>query len=286
MAAILMDGKALAERVRGEVAAEVAELGHVGLATVLVGDDPASDVYIRGKHRAATEVGIDARDLRLPATIAQTELLQVVAGLNADDAVDGVLVQLPLPEGLDEGAVIRAVAPLKDVDGFHPTSAGQLLSGEPTFVSATPLGVMELLREYEVPLRGAHAVVVGRSQIVGKPAALLLLAEHATVTICHSRTRDLGAVTRQADVLVAAVGSPGLVRADMVKPGAAVVDVGITRGEDGLHGDVAPEVADVAGLLTPVPGGVGPMTIAMLLRNTVRAARYRRGLLAFPGIGG
>jgi len=277
-----MDGKGLAERVRGEVALEVAEVGHVGLATVLVGEDPASDVYIRGKHRAATEVGIDARDLRLPATISQEELLRVVAELNADDSIDGVLVQLPLPEGLDEPSVIRAVAPVKDVDGFHPVSAGQLLGGVPTFVGATPLGVLELLREYDVPLLGAHAVVIGRSQIVGKPAALLLLAEHATVTICHSRTRDLGAVARGADVLVAAVGSPGIVTAEMVKPGAAVVDVGITRTDEGLRGDVAPDVAKVAGLLTPVPGGVGPMTIAMLLRNTVLAARYRRGLLAFP----
>ena len=283
MPATLMDGKALAERVRGEVALEVAELGHVGLATVLVGEDPASDVYIRGKHRAATEVGIDARDLRLPATISQEELLRVVAELNADDSIDGVLVQLPLPEGLDEPSVIRAVAPVKDVDGFHPVSAGQLLGGVPTFVGATPLGVLELLREYDVPLLGAHAVVIGRSQIVGKPAALLLLAEHATVTICHSRTRDLGAVARGADVLVAAVGSPGIVTAEMVKPGAAVVDVGITRTDEGLRGDVAPDVAKVAGLLTPVPGGVGPMTIAMLLRNTVLAARYRRVLLAFPG---
>ena len=283
MPATLMDGKALAERVRGEVALEVAEVGHVGLATVLVGEDPASDVYIRGKHRAATEVGIDARDLRLPATISQEELLRVVAELNADDSIDGVLVQLPLPEGLDEPSVIRAVAPVKDVDGFHPVSAGQLLGGVPTFVGATPLGVLELLREYDVPLLGAHAVVIGRSQIVGKPAALLLLAEHATVTICHSRTRDLGAVARGADVLVAAVGSPGIVTAEMVKPGAAVVDVGITRTDEGLRGDVAPDVAKVAGLLTPVPGGVGPMTIAMLLRNTVLAARYRRVLLAFPG---
>jgi len=282
MPATLMDGKGLAERVRGEVALEVAEVGHVGLATVLVGEDPASDVYIRGQHRAATDVGIDARDLRLPATISQEELLRVVAELNADDSIDGVLVQLPLPEGLDEPSVIRAVAPVKDVDGFHPVSAGQLLGGVPTFVGATPLGVLELLREYDVPLLGAHAVVIGRSQIVGKPAALLLLAEHATVTICHSRTRDLGAVARGADVLVAAVGSPGIVTAEMVKPGAAVVDVGITRTDEGLRGDVAPDVAKVAGLLTPVPGGVGPMTIAMLLRNTVLAARYRRGLLAFP----
>jgi methylenetetrahydrofolate dehydrogenase (NADP+)/methenyltetrahydrofolate cyclohydrolase len=192
-------------------------------------------------------------------------------------------VQLPLPDGLDEAGVIAAIAPTKDVDGLHPMNGGLLLSGSPTFVGATPLGVMALLAEYDVELHGARAVVVGRSQIVGKPAALLLLAEHATVTICHSRTRDLVAHLREADVVVAAVGIPGLVTAGMVKPGAAVVDVGITRGEDGLKGDVAPDVADVAGLLTPVPGGVGPMTIAMLLRNAVQAARYRRGLLAYPG---
>jgi methylenetetrahydrofolate dehydrogenase (NADP+) / methenyltetrahydrofolate cyclohydrolase len=278
-----MDGKALAERVRAQVAGEVAELGRVGLATVLVGDDPASDVYVRGKHRAASEVGIGSRDLRLPATTTQDELLAVVAEVNEDDDVDGLLVQLPLPDGLEEARVIAAIAPAKDVDGLHPLNAGLLLSGSPTFVGATPLGIMALLAEYAVDLRGARAVVVGRSEIVGKPVALLLLAEHATVTICHSRTRDLAGHLREADVVVAAVGVPGLVTADMIKPGAAVVDVGITRGADGLLGDVAPAVADVAGLLTPVPGGVGPMTIAMLLRNAVQAARYHRGVLAYPG---
>ena len=281
--ATLMDGKALAARIRAGVAEEVAGLGHVGLATVLVGDDPASDVYIRGKQTAAAEAGIDARDVRLPAETTDEELLAVVAELNADDAVDGLLVQLPRPDHLDEEAVIRAVAPTKDVDGFHPVNAGQLLGGAPTFVGATPLGVMELLREYAVELRGADALVIGRSQIVGKPAALLLLAEHATVTLAHSRTRDLPDHVRRADVVVAAVGRPALVTAAMVKPGATVIDVGITRTDDGLRGDVDPGVAEVAGLLTPVPGGVGPMTIAMLLRNAVRAARYRRGLLAFPG---
>ena len=278
-----MDGKALAARIRTGVAEEVAELGHVGLATVLVGDDPASDVYVRGKQTAATEAGIEARDIRLPAETTQDELLAVVAGLNADDDVDGLLVQLPLPAHLDEEQVVNAVAPVKDVDGFHPVNAGRLLAGAPTFVGATPLGVLELLRVYEVELRGANALVIGRSQFVGKPAALLLLAEHATVTLAHSRTRDLADHVRRADVVVAAVGRPGLVTPEMVKPGAAVVDVGITRTEDGLRGDVEPAVADVAGLLTPVPGGVGPMTIAMLLRNAVRAARYRRGDLAFPG---
>ena len=283
VAATLMDGRALAERVRAEVAAEVRELGHVGLATVLVGEDPASDVYIRGKHRAATEAGIEARDVRLPASASEAELLSAVDELNGDDDVDGLLVQLPLPDGLDEARVIRSIAPIKDVDGLHPLNAGELFSGTPTFVGATPVGIMALLAEYEVELTGARAVVVGRSQIVGKPVAHLLLAEHATVTICHSRTRDLDAVVREADVVVAAVGRPGVITAPMVRPGAAVVDVGITRTEDGLKGDVDPNVAAVAGLLTPVPGGVGPMTIAMLLRNAVLAARYRRGVLAYPG---
>ena len=278
-----MDGRALAERVRARVAEDVQELGHVGLATVLVGDDPASDVYIRGKQRAAAEVGIDARDVRLPASATEADLISTVEELNADDGVDGLLVQLPVPDVIDESRLMRTVAPMKDLDGFHPVNAGHLLTGSPTFVGATPLGIMALLAEYGVELRGADAVVVGRSEIVGKPAALLLLAEHATVTICHSRTRDLGSILRRADVIVAAVGSAGLVTAEMVKPGAAVVDVGITRTADGLAGDVAPDVAEVAGLLTPVPGGVGPMTIAMLLDNAVRAARYRRGLLAYPG---
>ncbi|HEY7795259.1 MAG TPA: bifunctional 5,10-methylenetetrahydrofolate dehydrogenase/5,10-methenyltetrahydrofolate cyclohydrolase [Gaiellaceae bacterium] len=283
MAATLMDGKALAARIREEVAAEVAAFPRaIGLATVLVGDDPASDVYIRAKHRSTLEVGIEARDLRLPQETSEVELLALVAELNADDAVDGILVQLPLPEQIDEGRIIRAVDPLKDVDGFHPLNAGLLLAGTPGHVPGTPLGVLELLDEYGVELQGANAVVLGRSDIVGKPVALLLLHRHATVTICHSRTRDLAAETSRADVLVAAVGVPGIVRPELVKEGAAVVDVGITRTENGLVGDVAPEAADRAGLLTPVPGGVGPMTIAMLLRSTVRAARYRAGLLAHP----
>jgi methylenetetrahydrofolate dehydrogenase (NADP+)/methenyltetrahydrofolate cyclohydrolase len=278
-----MDGKALAARIREEVAREVAAFGSpIGLATVLVGDDPASEVYIRLKHKATLEVGIDARDLRLPATTSEQELLALVAALNADEAVDGILVQLPLPGGLDENRVINAIDPLKDVDGIHPLNGGLLLAGTPAHVPGTPLGVLALLDEYGVELQGAKAVVIGRSDIVGKPVALLLLHRHATVTICHSRTRDLAAETSQADVLVAAVGVPGLVGPEMVKEGAAVIDVGITRTEDGLVGDVAPEVAGRAGLLTPVPGGVGPMTIAMLLRSTVRAARYRRKELAHP----
>jgi len=278
-----MDGKALAERVRAEVAEEVAGLGRpVGLATVLVGDDPASAVYVRSKQKACREVGIEPYDHNLSAETSQEELLALVEQLNADDAVTGILVQLPLPEQIDEDRIIRSISPIKDVDGFHPFSAGHLLQGTPTFVAATPAGIMEILREYEVDLQGARAVVIGRSNIVGKPMALLLLAEHATVTICHSRTRDLPAVVREADVIVAAVGRPDTVTADMVRDGATIVDVGINRTDEGLVGDVAPDVREKAGLLTPVPGGVGPMTIASLLRNTVRAARYQSGKLAFP----
>jgi methylenetetrahydrofolate dehydrogenase (NADP+) / methenyltetrahydrofolate cyclohydrolase len=278
-----MDGKALAERVRGEVAKEVAGLDRpVGLATVLVGDDPASAVYVRSKQKACREVGIEPYDHDLSAETSQEELLARVEQLNADDDVTGILVQLPLPEQIDEDHIIRSIKPIKDVDGFHPFNAGHLLQGSPTFVAATPAGIMEILREYDVELQGARAVVIGRSNIVGKPMALLLLAEHATVTICHSRTRDLPAVVREADVIVAAVGRPDTVTADMVREGATVVDVGINRTDDGLVGDVAADVEGIAGLLTPVPGGVGPMTIASLLRNTVRAARYQSGKLAFP----
>jgi methylenetetrahydrofolate dehydrogenase (NADP+) / methenyltetrahydrofolate cyclohydrolase len=278
-----MDGKALAERVRNEVAGEVAALGRpVGLATVLVGDDPASAVYVQNKQKACREVGIEPFDHNLSADTGQEELLALVGRLNEDDAVTGILVQLPLPEQIDEDHVIRSINPIKDVDGFHPFSAGHLFQGSPTFVAATPAGIMEILREYNVELKGARAVVIGRSNIVGKPMALLLLAEHATVTICHSRTRDLPAVVREADVIVAAVGHPQTVTADMVREGATVVDVGINRTDDGLVGDVAQDVREKAGLLTPVPGGVGPMTIASLLRNTVRAARYQSAALAFP----
>ncbi|MDQ3066881.1 MAG: bifunctional 5,10-methylenetetrahydrofolate dehydrogenase/5,10-methenyltetrahydrofolate cyclohydrolase [Actinomycetota bacterium] len=283
MSATLMDGRALAARIRAEVAREVTAFERpIGLATVLVGDDPASDVYIRMKHKATIEAGIEARDLRLPEETTEAELLALVSELNADDAIDGLLVQLPLPGQIDEGRIIRAVDPVKDVDGFHPVNAGLLLAGTPAHVGGTPLGILELLDEYEVALEGAEAVVIGRSDIVGKPVALLLLHRNATVTVCHSRTRDLAGAVSQADVVVAAVGVPGIVTAAMVKPGATVIDVGINRTEDGLVGDVAPEVAEVAGLLTPVPGGVGPMTIAMLLRSTIRAARYRTGVLAHP----
>jgi methylenetetrahydrofolate dehydrogenase (NADP+) / methenyltetrahydrofolate cyclohydrolase len=278
-----MDGKALAERVRGEVANEVADLRRpIGLATVLVGADPASAIYVRNKQKACREVGIEPIDHQLASDTSEAELLALVEQLNADEAVTGILVQLPLPEQIDEDRIIRSLNPIKDVDGFHPFSAGHLLQGSPTFVAATPAGIMEILREYDVELKGARAVVVGRSNIVGKPMALLLLAEHATVTICHSRTRDLPAVVREADVIVAAVGRAETVTTDMVREGATVVDVGINRTEDGVVGDVAHDVREKAGLLTPVPGGVGPMTIASLLRNTVRAARYQSGSLAFP----
>jgi methylenetetrahydrofolate dehydrogenase (NADP+)/methenyltetrahydrofolate cyclohydrolase len=281
-----MDGKALAERIRGELAEEVRELGELGLATVLFGDDPASDTYIRLKHKAAGEVGINARDIRLASNTTEDELLEQVTQLNDDDAIDGVLVQLPLPEHIDEARVIRAIDPVKDVDGLHPLNFGQLVLGSPAHVGATPVGVMRLLEEYEVPLEGARAVVVGRSNIVGKPAALLLLHANATVTVCHSRTRDLGAVTREADVLVVAVGHTNVIGPDDVREGATVIDVGMNRGDDGVVGDVDPAVVERAGLMTPVPGGVGPMTIAMLLASAVKAARYRRGILAFPGGGG
>jgi methylenetetrahydrofolate dehydrogenase (NADP+) / methenyltetrahydrofolate cyclohydrolase len=279
-----MDGAALAARTRAELKEEIATFGHVGLATVLVGDDPASEIYIRHKQKASQEVGIDAIDKRLPQTTSEEELLELVESLNDDDEIDGILVQTPLPDQIDEEHVMRAIDPMKDVDGLNPFSAGQLYLGRPTLVPATPLGVMSLLNEYDITTAGARAVVVGRSSLVGKPVAMLLLQANATVTMCHSKTADLSRHTLEADILVAAVGSPGLITANMVKPGAAVVDVGITRTEDGLRGDVHPDVAGTAGHLTPVPGGVGPMTIAALLGNAVRAARYRNGALAFPSI--
>jgi methylenetetrahydrofolate dehydrogenase (NADP+) / methenyltetrahydrofolate cyclohydrolase len=282
MSAVRMDGAALAARVRAELKADVEQVGHVGLATVLVGDDPASQVYIRLKHKAAEEVGIKALDKRLPEDTTEEELLEVVAELNADDEIDGILVQTPLPSQIDEARIMRSLDPMKDVDGLHPFNAGQLFIGRQTFVGATPIGVMRLLGEYRIPVAGARAVVVGRSVIVGKPLAMLLLQQNATVTMCHSRTDDLTRHTLDADILVAAVGQVGLITADMVKQGAAVIDVGINRTDSGLVGDVDPGVADIAAFLTPVPGGVGPMTIACMLENAVRAARYRRGALAFP----
>jgi methylenetetrahydrofolate dehydrogenase (NADP+) / methenyltetrahydrofolate cyclohydrolase len=282
MAATMMAGAALAARIRAGVAEEMHELGQVGLATVQVGEDEASTIYLRRKHEAASEAGIASIDRKVPEDVSEDEVLEAVAELNADDAIDGVLVQLPLPEHIDEARVITAVEPVKDVDGFHPFNAGQLYLGRPTHVPATPLGIMLLLNEHQVELDRARAVVIGRSDIVGKPVAHLLLQANATVTICHSHTDELARHTLDADVLVVAAGVPGIVSADMVKVGSAVVDVGINRTEAGLVGDVDPGAAERAAYITPVPGGVGPMTIAMLLRNTVRAARYRRGFLAFP----
>jgi methylenetetrahydrofolate dehydrogenase (NADP+)/methenyltetrahydrofolate cyclohydrolase len=277
-----MEGPPLAGRIRAEVGDEVRELGELRLVTVQVGEDPASTIYLRRKHEAAEEAGIASDDRKLPEETSEEELLELVSELNADDSVDGILVQLPLPPEIDEARIIRALDPVKDVDGFHPFNAGQLYLGRPTLVPATPLGIMALLAEHRIHLEGAEAVVVGRSDIVGKPIAHLLLQANATVTVCHSRTRDLARYTLEADVLVVAVGSPEVVTPDMVRQGSAVVDVGINRTENGVVGDVAPDAAELAAFLTPVPGGVGPMTIAMLLQNTVKAARYRRGLLAFP----
>ena len=283
MTAVRMDGKALAERVREEVAREVAELGHVGLATVLVGDDPASHVYIGAKHKAATDAGIDARDVRLPVETSEEHVLDLVDQLNRDEEVDGILVQLPLPSHMNETRVTYAVSPAKDVDGFHPFNAGNLYLGTPIHVPATPSGCMELLRAYEIDPAGKEAVVIGRSEIVGRPMAMLLMHANATVTVCHSRTAELASHVRRADIVVAAVGRPGIVTAEMVKPGAACLDVGLTRTDEGIRGDIDAAVEEVAGFLTPMPGGTGPMTIAMLLQSTLKAARYRRGLLDFPG---
>lgn len=277
-----MDGAALAARIRADLRDEVAEVGEISLATILVGEDPASQIYIRLKHEAAEAAGIRAIDQRLPKETSEEELVALVGELNEDDAIDGILVQTPLPGQIVEARVMRAIDPMKDVDGLHPFNAGQLYFGHPTLAPATPLGIMRLLDEYEVPVGGARAVVVGRSLIVGRPVAMLLLHGNATVTICHSRTDDLARETLEADILVVAVGQAGVVTPDMVKAGAAVVDVGMNRTEAGLVGDIDPGAAERAAFMTPVPGGVGPMTIAMLLQNTVRAARYRRGLLAFP----
>src|SRR2546423_3988827 len=260
-----MDGAALAARIRDEVKSEIAEVGSVRLATVLVGDDPASQIYIRLKHKAADEVGIEAIDKRRPAETPEDGLRELVEELNDDDSVDGILVQTPLPPQIDEARVMRALDPMKDVDGLHPFNAGQLFFGRQTLVGATPVGIMRLLGEYQVPVAGARAVVVGRSLIVGRPVAMLLLHANATVTICHSRTVDLARHTLDADILVAAVGQPHLITADMVKQGAAGIDVGMNRTDQGLFGDVGPGDAEVAAYLTPVPGGVGPMTIAALL---------------------
>ncbi|MFO7245564.1 MAG: bifunctional methylenetetrahydrofolate dehydrogenase/methenyltetrahydrofolate cyclohydrolase FolD [Thermaerobacter sp.] len=281
MAAQILDGRALADRVRQEVAARVADFRSStgitpGLAVVLVGDDPASQVYIRAKMRECERAGLRAELHHLPADARQDAVEAKLRELNSDPDVHGILLQWPVPSGLDYGQLIEAIAPIKDVDGFHPVNAGRLLEGRPRFVPCTPLGILRLLEAYDIPVAGRHAVVVGRSPIVGRPMAALLLAHDATVTICHSKTPDLASFTRQADVLVVAVGRPGLIGPQHVKPGAAVIDVGINRLPGGrLVGDVDFEaVRDVAGWITPVPGGVGPMTVAMLLHNTCEAARW------------
>jgi methylenetetrahydrofolate dehydrogenase (NADP+) / methenyltetrahydrofolate cyclohydrolase len=285
MAADTIDGKAIAQQVRAEVkdavSAWIADGGQQpGLATVLVGDDPASAVYVGGKQKASAEVGIAGFDHRLAHDVSHDEVARLLAELNDDPRVSGILLQLPTPPQVDGGALTEQIDPLKDVDGLTPISAGQLAKGRPGLRPCTPSGVMELLRRHDVALEGAEAVVVGRSDLVGKPVAALLLAENATVTTCHSRTRDLPAVCRRADVLVAAVGRPEMVRGDWVKEGAVVIDVGINRTDAGLVGDVDFEsAAQRARLITPVPGGVGPMTIAMLLRNTLEAARLQAGVL-------
>jgi methylenetetrahydrofolate dehydrogenase (NADP+)/methenyltetrahydrofolate cyclohydrolase len=279
MSATLIDGKAVAASLRAELAARVAGLGfQPGLAVVLVGDDPASAVYVRNKDRAAASVGIAVQTIRLPAETLQADLLARIAALNEDAAVDGILVQLPLPKHIDARAVIAAIDPAKDVDGLHPVNAGRLADGDPALVPCTPLGVMKLLDAAGIALRGARALVLGRSNLVGRPVAALLLNADATVTVAHSRTRDLPEECRRADILVAAVGRPEMVRGDWLRPGAVVIDVGINRLDDGrLVGDVAFEAAcAVASAITPVPGGVGPMTIACLLENTVQAALARR----------
>jgi methylenetetrahydrofolate dehydrogenase (NADP+)/methenyltetrahydrofolate cyclohydrolase len=288
MTAKRIDGKAAAQAVRDRVAAHVPEFERragrpPGLATVLVGEDPASAVYVRSKNRATAEAGMASFAHNLPDTITEDELLQLVLDLNADERVDGILVQLPLPNHIDAARVIATIDPSKDVDGFHAINAGRLATGLDALVPCTPLGCLRLLRSELGDLSGLNAVVVGRSNIVGKPMALLLLGEHATVTIAHSRTRDLPEVVRRADIVVAAVGRPEMVRGDWIKPGATVIDVGINRiptndGKGRLVGDVAyDEAVEVAAAITPVPGGVGPMTIAMLMRNTLVAAHRRAG---------
>ncbi|MFA9447043.1 bifunctional methylenetetrahydrofolate dehydrogenase/methenyltetrahydrofolate cyclohydrolase FolD [Egicoccus sp. AB-alg6-2] len=287
MTARIIDGKALAQKVRARIADDVARLKaehdvRPGLAAVLVGEDPASQVYVGMKHRATEEAGMLSRQLVLPADTSQRDLEALVADLNADDAIDGILVQLPLPDHLDPQPVQELIDPTKDVDALNPYTAGRLAIGDPTFLSCTPYGVLQLLAEAGVETAGAHVVVVGRSNLVGRPLSVMLTLKgrDATVTLAHSRTADLAAVCRTADVIVAAVGRIGLITADMVRPGATVIDVGTNRGEDGrLVGDVDfAGVREVAGAITPVPGGVGPMTVTMLLQNTLEAARLRRGL--------
>jgi len=283
MSALILDGKVVAARVRERVAQGVTELRGLGvvpgLAVVLVGEDPASAIYVRGKTKAAAECGVEVFDHKLPASTGEDELLALVRGLNHDKQVDGILVQLPLPKQIDPHLVLLTISPEKDVDGFHPENIGLLSMGRPRYIACTPKGCMTLLAEGKTELRGARAIVIGRSNIVGKPMAMLLQAADATVTVAHSKTRDLAEETRRADVVVAAIGRSEMVRGDWIKEGATVIDVGMNRGEDGkLRGDVEFAAArERARAITPVPGGVGPMTIAMLLDNTLESARRRAG---------
>jgi methylenetetrahydrofolate dehydrogenase (NADP+)/methenyltetrahydrofolate cyclohydrolase len=301
----ILDGVATATAIKQEVAEEVKRLAsqgiRPGLAAVLVGRVPASEIYVRSKVQTCAELGLYSELIEPPDTVTTEEMLELVASLNSRDDIDGILIQLPLPKQVDAKALLDAVSPDKDVDGFHPVNAGRLQAGRPALAPCTPAGVVEILKRSGIPIAGQHAVVVGRSDIVGKPAAMLLLHENATITICHSKTRDLGEVTRQADILVAAIGRPGFITPEMVKPGATVIDVGINRittledldkyfhGDvkrgaifakrgSTIVGDVHPKAFEVAGAYTPVPGGVGPLTIAMLMANTVHAAKMRRGL--------
>lgn len=282
--AVRIDGKAVAAEVRAKVALEVAELAKQGitpgLAVVIVGDDPASRTYVNNKKKACAQAGIYSEEYALPASVSQDELMELVAKLNAKKEIHGILVQSPLPNGLNEEAVVEAIHPEKDVDAFHPSNVGRIMIGNYHFLPCTPAGVIELLHSENIEIAGKNCVVIGRSNIVGKPMAMLLLHNNGTVTICHSKTKNLKEVCRNADILVAAVGKPKFVTADMVKPGAAVIDVGMDRDENGkLCGDVDYEnVKKVASYITPVPGGVGPMTIAMLLKNTVTAAKSQNGL--------
>ncbi|MBP3655321.1 MAG: bifunctional methylenetetrahydrofolate dehydrogenase/methenyltetrahydrofolate cyclohydrolase FolD [Clostridia bacterium] len=277
MAAILIDGRAVAAKWKGDLALQAAELSADGtephLAVVLVGDNAASQVYVRNKENACRKAGIRSTVIRLAEDCDQEQLENTVRSLNDDAGVHGILVQLPLPRHLDEAAVLRLIDPNKDVDGFHAMNSGRLMNGQKGFIPCTPLGVMKLLEAYDIPVSGKHAVVIGRSNIVGKPMAMLLLAADATVTVCHSKTENLKELVRQADIVVAAVGRAAFVTADMIKPGAVVIDVGINRVDGAIVGDVDPAAAEAAGYLTPVPGGVGQMTIAMLLHNTLEAVR-------------
>ena len=290
MAATLLDGKALAKKIQAELAEQVAVFTEQTqkvptLATVLVGEDPASQVYIRNKIRSCERVGMESRHIPLPADVSQEALMEEVQQLNRDDTVHGILVQLPLPDGLDAQPILDAILPAKDVDAFHPENVGLLSQGRPRYLPCTPYGVIQLLHRAGIETAGKHCVIVGRSDIVGKPLGLMLVqrqsgcgptAANATVTICHSRTQNLSDITKQADVLIAAIGQAEFITADMVKPGSVVVDVGINRGENGLVGDVAfEEVCEVAAAITPVPGGVGPLTVTMLLENTLRAAQHQ-----------